>query len=95
MQGKSHGVKHLCLLNFFKKRLSWKQLDGNSQVKSMDREQVCVFQHRVRDKGLATQPFEDHWHTRAFTSLGPLGGKPVEHFQYVIHLPLEAWDCHA
>lgn len=59
------------------------------------RTDVCVFEQHIRDKGLATQPFEDHWHTRAFTSLGPLGGKPVEHFQYVILLPLEAWDCHA
>lgn len=54
-----------------------------------------VYLTNIRQEGLATQPFEDHWHTRAFTSLGPLGGKPVEHFQYVILFPLEAWDCHA
>lgn len=77
------------------KMLSWIQLDGICLVKSMDREQMCVFRQHIRDKGLATQPFEDHWHTSAFTSLGPLGGKPVEHFQYVLLLPLEAWDCHA
>lgn len=59
------------------------------------RTDVSMFQQHLLNKGLATQPFEDHWHTRAFTSLGSLGGKPVEHFQYVILLPLQAWDCHA
>lgn len=76
--------------------LSWNQLDeyllGEIHGQRTD---VCVFQQHIRDKGLATQPFEDHWHTRAFTSLGPLGGKPVEQIQYVLLLPLEAWDCHA
>lgn len=90
MQGKINSIKHICLL-----RLSWKQPDGIVGWDPWTENRCGIFQQHIRDKGLATQPFEDHWHTRAFTSLGPLGGKPVEHFQYVILLPLEAWDCHA
>lgn len=59
-------------------------------------ENRCVrFSTTYQRQRLSHTAFEDHWHTRAFTSLGPLGGKPVEQFQYVILLPLEAWDCHA
>lgn len=92
MQGKSHSIKHISVFLKFELETAGWHLSGEIHGQRTD---VSVFQQHIRDKGLATQPFEDHWHTRAFTSLGPLGGKPVEQFQYVILLPLEAWDCHA
>lgn len=48
--------------------------DWHLSGKSMDREQVCIIKKRpIRNKGWATPPFEDNWHTRNLHLSRPTG----------------------
>lgn len=78
MQGNGHSTKLFwCRFFFFFLQVwvgnSWLD-DWHLSGKSMDREQVCIIKKRpIRNKGWATPPFEDNWHTRNLHLSRPTG----------------------